>query len=133
MSVLRRAILPHRWGKSGVLYGLGGLHEREEAQNIAPGRANPGTSPYTCDMIQVPMSDAQFATATTRLRNNGIELTGPSGTLTKDGITAKYQHADGKLSVEIVDRPSLLPLSLIEGRLQAYLEQSIAAGEGRSA
>ena len=79
------------------------------------------------------MSDAQFATATTRLRSNGIELTGPSGTLSKDGITAKYEHADGKLTIEIVDRPFLLPLSLIEGRLQAYLEQSIAAGESRSA
>ena len=107
--------------------------ETEEAQNIAPTRANQGSWPYTCDMIQVPMSDAQFVTATARLRNNGIELTGPSGTLTKDGITAKYQHADGKLSVEIVDRPSLLPLSLIEGRLQAYLEQSIAAGDSRNA
>jgi len=83
-------------------------------------------------MIQVPMSDSQFATATVRLRSSGIELAGPSGTLTKDGITAKYQHADGKLSVEIIDRPSLLPLSLIEGRLQAYLEQSIAAGDSRN-
>ncbi len=83
-------------------------------------------------MIQVPMSDAQFATAATRLRTNGIELTGPSGTLTKDGVTAKYQHADGMLTVEILDRPFLLPLSMIEGRLQAYLEQSLAAGESRA-
>ena len=82
-------------------------------------------------MIQVPMSDAQFATATSRLQTNGIDLTGKAGTLTKDGITAKYEHADGKLTVEIIDRPFLLPLSLIEGRLQAYLEQSIAAGDGR--
>jgi hypothetical protein len=77
-------------------------------------------------MIQIPMSDAEFAAATRRLSANGIELTGPSGTLTKDGVTAKYTHADGKLTVEIVDRPFLLPLSLIEGRLQTYLEQSVA-------
>ena len=83
-------------------------------------------------MIQVPMSDAQFATASARLRTNGIELNGPSGTLTTDGITAKYEHADGKLTIEILDKPFLLPLSLIEGRLQAYLEQSLAAGESRS-
>jgi hypothetical protein len=82
-------------------------------------------------MLSIPMSDAQFAAASTRLRTNGIELTGPSGTLTKDGITAKYEHADGKLTVEIIDRPSLLPLSLIEGKLQAYFEQSIAAGDSR--
>jgi hypothetical protein len=76
-------------------------------------------------MIEVPMTDAQFAAATTRLRASGIELTGPAGTLTKDGITAKYEHASGRLRVEIVDKPFLLPLSLIEGRLQAFLEQSL--------
>jgi hypothetical protein len=84
-------------------------------------------------MIQIPMSDAQFAAATQRLRTNGIELTGPTGTLSKDGVTAKYTHADGTLSVEIVDRPFLLPLSLIEGKLKAYLEQSVAYDAGRSA
>jgi hypothetical protein len=79
------------------------------------------------------MSDAQFAAATQRLRTNGIELTGPTGTLTKDGVTAKYTHAEGKLTVEIIDRPFLLPLSLIEGKLRAYLEQSVAYDASRSA
>ena len=60
--------------------------------------------------------------------SNGIELAGPSGTLTKDGITARYEHAEGKLRIEIVDKPFLLPTSLIEGRLQSYLEQSLASG-----
>lgn len=72
------------------------------------------------------MSEAQFAAAVQRLRTNGIELTGTTGTLSKDGVTAKYTYGAGKLAVEIVDRPSLLPLSLIEGRLQSYLEQSAA-------
>jgi len=84
-------------------------------------------------MISIPMSDAQFAAATTRLRTNGIELTGPTGTLSKDGVTAKYVHADGLLKVEILDRPAFLPVSLIEGRLQSYLEQSIAYDANRSA
>ena len=83
-------------------------------------------------MIEVPMSDEQFASATQRLRANGIELAGPTGTLTKDGVTAKYEHVDGKLRIEIIDKPFLLPTSLIEGRLQAYLEQSLAAGNTRS-
>ena len=84
-------------------------------------------------MIQIPMSDAQYAAAAVRLRNNGIDLVGTSGTLTKAGITATYTHADGKLTIEIVDRPNLLPLSLIEGKLQAYLEQSVAYDTNRSA
>ena len=79
-------------------------------------------------MIEVPMTEAQFATATTRLRQNGIELTGSTGTLSKDGITASYEHAEGRLRVNILEKPFLLPESLIEGRLKAYLEQSLAAG-----
>ncbi len=79
-------------------------------------------------MIELPMTDAQFATATTRLRTNGIELTGSAGTLSKDGITASYEHADGTLRINILNKPFLLPESLIEGRLKAYLEQSLATG-----
>ena len=84
-------------------------------------------------MISIPMSDTQFAAATQRLRTNGIELTGPTGTLSKDGVTAKYEHAGGVLNVEIVGRPVFLPVSLIEGRLRSYLEQSVAYDAGRSA
>lgn len=79
-------------------------------------------------MIEVPMTDEQFASATRRLAANGITLAGPSGTLSKDGITAKYEHAGGILRVTILEKPFLLPESLIEGRLKAYLEQSLAAG-----
>ena len=78
-------------------------------------------------MIEVPMTDAQFATATQRLKQNGIELTGTAGTLTKDGITASYEHPLGLLRIVILKKPMLLPESLIEGRLKAYLDQSVAA------
>jgi hypothetical protein len=71
------------------------------------------------------MSDEQFSAAAVRLRTKGIKLAGPTGTLAKDGVTAKYNHAEGMLTVEIVDHPSLLPLSLIEGKLKVYLEQSV--------
>lgn len=77
-------------------------------------------------MIEIPMSATQFAAAAERLRTNGIELNGTNGTLSKDGVTARYTYADEKLAVEILDRPSFLPLSLIEGRLRSYLEQSVA-------
>ncbi len=77
-------------------------------------------------MIEIPMSEEQFAAASQRLRSNGIELDGTTGTLSKDGVTAKYTFGDGKLAVEILDRPFMLPISLIEGKLQSYLEQSVA-------
>jgi hypothetical protein len=74
-------------------------------------------------MLSFPMTDAQFAAAVSRLRSDGIEISGPSGTLTKDGITAKYIHANGTLTVEITDRPFFVPVSLIEGKLKAYFGQ----------
>jgi hypothetical protein len=77
-------------------------------------------------MIDVAMSEEQFAAASRRFATNGIELTGNSGTLTKDGITAKYDYVDGHLKIEVLDRPFFLPLSMIEGRLEHYLEQSMA-------
>jgi len=79
------------------------------------------------------MSETQFAAATQRLRGNGIDLSGREGTLSKDGVTAKYVYGEGKLAIEIVDRPFLLPLSLIEGKLRAYLEQSVAYDASKSA
>ena len=79
-------------------------------------------------MIEVPMTEAQFSAATRRLATNGIHLTGVSGTLSKDGITARYEHVADTLRITILDKPFLLPESLIEGRLKAFLEQSLAAG-----
>ncbi len=72
------------------------------------------------------MSETQFAAATQRLRTNGIELAGTSGALTKDGVTAQYLYAEGKLAIKIIDHPFFLPLSLIESKLLSYLEQSVA-------
>jgi hypothetical protein len=77
-------------------------------------------------MIEVPMSDAQFEAAAEKLRERGIELAGSSGTLTKDGVTARYVHADGQLTIEVVDRPFFLPLSLVEEQMRAYLEQVVS-------
>jgi hypothetical protein len=83
-------------------------------------------------MIQVPMSDAQFASATQRLRTNGIELTGPIGTITKDGVTARYTHANATLTIEVTDHPSYYPIALVEAKLQSYLEQSVAYDSSRA-
>lgn len=76
-------------------------------------------------MIEVPMTDAQFATAAQRLGGYEIELNGPSGTISKQGFTARYQHAAGKLTIEILEKPFFMPESMIESRLKAYIEQSL--------
>lgn len=82
-------------------------------------------------MVEVPMTDAQFAAAGQRLRAYGLELSGPSGTISKEGFTAKYEHADGKLRIEIVDKPFLLPMSLVESRMKSYIEQALQAADAK--
>jgi hypothetical protein len=76
-------------------------------------------------MLTIPISDAQFASLAVRLRTNGIDMVGDTGTLTKDGVTAQYTHANGALTIEITDRPIYYPISLIETKLQSWLEQSL--------
>ncbi len=83
-------------------------------------------------MISIPITASQFASLTTRLSANGIEMVGDTGTLTKDGVTAQYTHADGTLTVEITDRPSYYPISLIETKLKSWLEQSLTYDASKS-
>ena len=77
-------------------------------------------------MISIPMSDTQFAAATQRLRTNGIELTGPTGTLSKDGVTAKYEHAGGAMLASIPRVQFLVAeITLAVNSGEAYLRETI--------
>lgn len=74
-------------------------------------------------MIEIPMTEAQFSAATNRLQQNGIQITGPSGTLSRQGVTADYEYGNGVLRIKIVKKPMLLPESLIENQLKSYIAQ----------
>ena len=77
-------------------------------------------------MIEVPLTEAQFAAAAQRLQAYGVNLSGPSGTLSREGITARYNYANGKLTIEILEKPFLLPLSLIESQMRSYIQKGLA-------
>ena len=77
-------------------------------------------------MVEVPLTEAQFDEASRRLRAAGINISGPTGTLSRDGITAKYSYGNGVLTIEIVDKPFLLPLSLIESQMRGYITKGLA-------
>ncbi len=76
-------------------------------------------------MIELPMTEAQFASAGERLKRHGLDLSGPAGTLTKEGITASYTYGEGLLRITIHNKPFFIPESLIEGRLKAYVQQNM--------
>jgi hypothetical protein len=76
-------------------------------------------------MIEVPLTEAQFAAAAKRLRDYGVDLTGPSGTLSRDGITARYNYANGILTIEILKKPFFLPVSAIESQMRSYIQKGL--------
>jgi hypothetical protein len=77
-------------------------------------------------MIEVPLTETQFDEASRRLRAAGVNISGPSGTLSRNGITARYSYANGVLSIEVVDKPFLLPLSIVESQMRGYIEKGLA-------
>jgi hypothetical protein len=77
-------------------------------------------------MVEVPLTEAQFDEASRRLRAAGIDISGQAGTLSRDGITANYRYANGVLSIEVVNKPFLLPLSLIESQMRSYIAKGLA-------
>lgn len=77
-------------------------------------------------MIEVSLTEAQFAEASRRLQAAGVNLSGPSGTLSRDGITARYNYANGVLTIAVVDKPFFLPLSVIESQMRGYIEKGLA-------
>lgn len=76
-------------------------------------------------MVEVPLTEAQFSAAAKRLRDYGVDLTGPSGTLSRDGITARYNYDGSKLTIEILEKPFFLPLSVIESQMRGYIQKGL--------
>jgi hypothetical protein len=77
-------------------------------------------------MVEVPLTEAQFAAASQRLTAYGVNLTGTSGTLTRDGVTARYNYANNLLTIEVIKKPALLPVSLVESQLRNYIQKGLA-------
>lgn len=77
-------------------------------------------------MIEVPLTEAQFAAASQRLQAYGVNLTGATGTLSRDGIEARYNYANGVLTIEIIKKPFFLPTSAIETQMRSYIQKGLA-------
>ena len=77
-------------------------------------------------MVEVPLNEAQFAAAANRLRDYGVDLTARAGTLSRDGITARYAYANNILTIEVLEKPFFLPLSVIESQMRSYIQKGLA-------
>lgn len=77
-------------------------------------------------MVEVPLTEAQFAAAAQRLQAYGVDLTGRSGTLSRNGVTARYSYANDLLTIEVIEKPFFMPLSVIESQMRSYIEKGLA-------
>ena len=73
-------------------------------------------------MIEIPMTPEQFAARRQQAAQQGIELTGDAGTLTRSGVTARYAYAAGVLTVEILEKPFFISTQYCEDQLRKFLD-----------
>ncbi len=73
-------------------------------------------------MIQIAMTPQEFA-ETGRLleEQQGLTLTGDEGKITKMGVTAGYQYAEGMLRLTILDKPFFVTTEYCEEQLKGFL------------
>lgn len=73
-------------------------------------------------MIQIPLTEDEFTATAARVeQQQGITLTGNEGKITKMGVTAAYQYAEGLLRVTILDKPFFVTTEYCEEQLKAFL------------
>lgn len=77
-------------------------------------------------MIQIPLTPEQFDTTARLLtEKQGITLDGPEGKITKMGVTAGYQYADGLLRITILDKPFFVTTEYCEEQLRGFLPEAV--------
>ena len=59
--------------------------------------------------------------AAKKLEEQGITLAGTEGKITKMGVTAGYQYAEGLLRVTILDKPFFVTTEYCEEQLKGWL------------
>lgn len=75
-------------------------------------------------MIQIALTPEEFATTARELEEKqGIALDGPEGKITKMGVTAGYQYAEGMLRVTILDKPFFVTTEYCEEQLKGWLHR----------
>lgn len=73
-------------------------------------------------MITVAMTPEQFTAKSAQLKaEQGLELTGDSGTLSKDGVIVDYAYDGENLSLNVLHKPFLVSESYVETKLRYWI------------
>ncbi len=72
-------------------------------------------------MVDVAMSPEAFAAGKRRMAEFGVVLEGDQGVVSKSGVKASYRYADGRLRVEILEKPFFVSKEYCEEQMRKYL------------
>lgn len=73
-------------------------------------------------MVEIPLTPEQFARKGAELeRQQGIQLAGNEGTISKSGVKARYAYANGKLTVTILEKPFIVSTAYCEEQVRKWL------------
>jgi hypothetical protein len=74
-------------------------------------------------MISIPLTPDEFAALSAKVQQEqGIALEGTEGKITKMGVTAGYQYAEGLLRVTILEKPFFVTTEYCEEQLMKALK-----------
>ncbi len=77
---------------------------------------------YTFRMIEIPLTPEEFAAKASQLAaTQGIVLTGNHGEISKSGVKASYDYADGQLTIHILEKPFIVSTAYCEEQIKAWL------------
>jgi hypothetical protein len=71
--------------------------------------------------MQVKMTQGEFDAVAARLKSQGIDLSGPTGTIEKMGVKAGYAYDGETLTVEVMEKPVFVTREYVEEKLKEWL------------
>jgi len=72
---------------------------------------------------QIPLTQAQFDSACTKLLSYGVKIEGLSGTIEHEGCKIEYRYLKDKamLSITVVDKPTIATVGYVFKQLYKWL------------
>ena len=70
--------------------------------------------------MQVKMTQGEFDAVAARLKSQGIDLSGPTGTIEKMGVKIRYAYDGETLTVEVMAKPVFVTREYVEEKLKEW-------------
>ena len=73
-------------------------------------------------MVEIPLTPEQFARKGAEIeQQEGIQLTGKEGTISKSGVKARYAYDGAKLQVTVLEKPFIVSTAYCEEQIRKWM------------